>query len=208
MKNKICFIGCGGINSWAIANTKDVITTFFPEDGFVVTLFDNDQIEEKNLLQSNQNFTVDDLGEEKSEVLGKKYNFLSEQKFITEENVNELNMYDIIVVGVDNNKCRKLLYNYALQKNKILIDLRAQGTQIFYNVVGYNEKNDIEYYNNKYFNNEEVMERKGSCQLQRDVEEEHIENGNKIIASIGIYGVLLKVLRNEPLSTNEFKWVY
>ena len=69
-------------------------------------------------------------------------------------------------------------------------------------------KKDIEYYDKKMFNNESVMARKGSCQLTRDITNDHIENANKSIAFMGIYCIYLKQLRGEDPTTNEWKFVY
>jgi molybdopterin/thiamine biosynthesis adenylyltransferase len=206
MNKKIAFIGCGGINSWAIANTRDVLNTFFKDASIMVSLYDKDEVEEKNLLQSNQNFNVEDVLENKAEVLANRYTFISFPEFIEQDNISELKIFDIVVLGVDNNKTRALVYKYCIEHKITVLDLRAQGTQVFYTIV--DGKKPFEYYKEKYFSNEDVMERKGSCQLQRDIEEQHVENGNKIIATIGIYGILLKLLRNETVENNEWRWVY
>jgi molybdopterin/thiamine biosynthesis adenylyltransferase len=203
--NHIAVIGCGGINSYAIQNLRDIINNFSFD--VIVTLFDNDVVEDKNLLFQNQNFVIDDLMEQKAEVLAKRYSFLHNNVFITEENINDLlSAYNIIIIGVDNNKTRKFIYEYCLKHNKNMLDMRAQGTQIMYVVL--DKEKSFEEYKEKYFKNNDVLERKGSCQLQSDIDNNHIENGNKIIACLGIYGVLLKMLRGEQLTTMEWKFVY
>jgi molybdopterin/thiamine biosynthesis adenylyltransferase len=204
MKMKIVFIGAGGINSWAIKHLNDTLHNTKID---FVDIYDEDVVEEKNIIGENQNFDVNDLLMLKAEVLGKRYNFIFYNEFITENNINNLDNSNIIILGVDNNKVRKLVYEYCVLKDKILIDLRAQGTMMGY-VCIYKNRKDIQYYNNKYFNNEQLMEAKGSCQRNIDIENNHIENGNKAIAFIGIYCILLKILRNEELSTEEWKWVY
>lgn len=201
---KIAFIGCGGINSWAIKNINELSKTF--EKEMMIKLFDDDIVEEKNLQRANQNFEPEDLMKQKAEALGDRYNYLYEVCLITEETVHKLEPYDYIILGVDNNKTRKLVYNYCLNKNKYLLDLRAQGTQMAYYVLDH--KKDIKYYNEKFFSNENVMDRKGSCQLASDIEDDHIENANKIIAFFGINGIFLKELRGDKLSVNEWQFVY
>jgi len=154
----------------------------------------------------NQNFEVEDLMQQKAKVLGERLKFDFEIGFVTEENVEVLDNFDDIIIGVDNNKTRRVLYDYALKKGKYLLDLRAQGTQISFVILDH--KKTMEYYDEKYFSNKELMERKGSCQLTVDVEKDHIENGNKIIAFMGAYGIYLKHLRGEQVSTNDWRFVY
>lgn len=201
---QVCLIGSGGINSWS-AEFINTLNKDFEMELFV-KIFDDDTVEEKNILNHNQNFTVDDLMQSKAEVLGKRYSFDYDVTRITESNLDKLEKFDIIILGVDNNKTRKLLYEYAIKNNKRLLDLRAQGTNIMYNLL--DNSKGMEYYNKEYFSNEQTMERVGSCQLPQSIEDRHIENGNRIISYIGIFGVLLKVVRGEKLLKNEFRMVY
>jgi len=203
---RIAFIGAGGINSWAIKHLTDVMKLFDKKEFIFVKIFDKDEVEEKNLLRMNQNFEVEDLMQQKAEVLAKKYNFIFENKFITEDNISDLDGFDDIICGVDNLKTRQLLYKYCLNSKKFLLDLRAQGTQIAFYVLDHSK--DIEYYNKKFFSNAELMERKGSCQRQVDIDNDNIQNGNKIIAYMAIYGIYFKHFRGEELTTNEWSFVY
>lgn len=206
MTKSIAVIGCGGINSWFIQHLNEVLKLFDKTDITYVKLFDNDDVEEKNLKRGNQNFVIDNLFEQKAEVLGKKFNFDFENVFITEKNLDLLESFDDIIIGVDNNKVRQLVYKYCLENKKYLLDLRAQGTQMMFVVIDH--KKDIAYYNEKYFSNPEVMERKGSCQLATDVQQDHIENANKAIAFFGAYCIYLKRLRGETVAMNEYRMVY
>lgn len=203
---KIAIIGCGGINSWFIQHLKEITKLFDKDELIYIKLFDNDIVEEKNLLRSNQNFKVEDLMQEKAKVLGDRYKVDYEVTLITKENLEQLNNFDDIILGVDNNKTRQLIYEYALSKSKYLLDLRAQGTQIAFYILDL--KKDMDYYNKEMFSNKEVLERKGSCQLSVDVKNDHIENGNKIISFMGAYGIYLKKLRNEKTTTNDWRFVY
>ena len=203
---KIALIGCGGINSWAVKDLHKLVDDYDKKELIYVKLFDNDEVEEKNLLRSNQNFEIKDLMLQKAEVLAKRYKFDFNNVFIDESNINLLTNFDDIIVGVDNNKVRKLLYEFALKNNKYLLDLRAQGTQMAFYVIDHDK--DMDYYTKKFFNNEELMNRKGGCQLQRDVENDHLENANKIIANFGMVGIYFKHMRGEEVSTREWKFVY
>ncbi len=202
---KIAIVGAGGINSWAIKWLHQLIEDF-DRKLIYVKIFDNDEVEEKNLLRNNQNFQIDDLLSQKAEVLSERYNFDCENIFITEDNIQKLASFDDIILGVDNHKTRKLIYDFALKNNKYVLDMRAQGTIMGFTII--DGSKDMDYYNKKMFNNLEVMERKGSCQLKSDVENDHIENANRVIAMLGIYSVYLKRLRKEKVSTDEWKFVY
>ena len=204
MMKKIAFVGCGGINSWAIKDLFELSKVF--EKEFFVKLFDDDIVEEKNLQRHNQNFEPEDLMKQKGEALGKRYNYLYECCFITEENVDKLEPYECVILGVDNHKVRRLVYDYCLKNDKYLLDMRAQGTHMAYYVLNHNK--DMKYYDEKFFDNKEVMERKGSCQLDSDINNDHIENANKIIAFFGINGIFFKHLRGEEPSTYEWQFVY
>jgi molybdopterin/thiamine biosynthesis adenylyltransferase len=207
MVKKIAIIGAGGINSWSIRFLSEILNIFYNEIPPYIKIFDNDIVEEKNIKRFNQNYDVEDLMFNKAEVLSKKYNLDFEDIFITEENINDkLIDFDDIIIGVDNHKTRQLLYNFAITNKKFLLDMRAQGTQIAYIIVDNNKT--IDYYNEKYFNNKEIMEKKGSCQLKKDIETDHIENGNKIISFFCIYGIYLKHLRNEKIYEYEWSMVY
>jgi len=203
---KIAVIGTGGINSWVVKYLKELTDLFDKQKLIYVKLFDKDEIEEKNLLRGNQNFEVEDLMLQKGEVLGKRYDFDYEITFITEDNLSLLSNFNDIIVGVDNNKTRRLLYEYALKNKQYLLDLRAQGTQMMYTVLDH--RKDMKYYDDKYFSNKKLMEKKGSCQLTNDITNDHIENANKTIAYLGIYCLYLKHLRGEQLASNEWKFVY
>jgi molybdopterin/thiamine biosynthesis adenylyltransferase len=204
--NTIGVIGCGGINSWLLQHLHDLTNTFYVKDDLFIKVFDDDVVEEKNLLRGNQNFSVNDLMLSKAKVLAERYKIDFEETFITKDNLNLLDNFKIVILGVDNNRTRLMVYEYCIQKKIFLIDLRAQGTQIMYVVI--DGSKPLEYYKKKYFNNEQLMERVGSCQLQQDIEKDHVECGNKIIAHIGVYGLLLKRLRGEELLNTEWRWVY
>ena len=205
MTKSLAIIGAGGINSWFSSHLSEVLTTF--DKDIFVKIFDDDVVEEKNILRSNQNFKTEDLMEQKEEVLGKRYNFDFETTFITEDNIDEkLKPFTDVILGVDNNKTRKIVYEYCHKTGKYLLDLRAQGTQMMFCVLEH--KKPIEYYIEKYFSNKELLERKGSCQLQSDVESDHIENANKAIAFFGAFCIYFKHLRGEEPLMYDYKVAY
>lgn len=203
---RIAIVGAGGINSWVVEHLTKVTEMFGKRELIYVKLFDDDEVEEKNLLRSNQNFEVNDLMEQKAKALANKYKLDYNITFITPENIDLLSNFDDIILGVDNHKTRKLIYEFAISKGKFLLDMRAQGTQIAYYIVDH--KKGIEHYNKKFFSNEKIMDRKGSCQLTVDIENDNIQNGNKIIAYLAIYGPYFQHLRNEEIVCKELKLVY
>jgi len=204
---KIALIGVGGINSWVAKHLFDILKIFEKQEMIYVKLFDKDEVEEKNLKRLNQNFEIHELMKQKAVTLGNKYKFDFEVCLITEENINEkLQQFDDIIVGVDNHKTRRLLYKYCLENQKYLIDMRAQGTQMSFYIL--DNKKDIKYYDETMFKDKNLMEKKGSCQLQADIENDHIENGNKIIAYFVVYGIYFKHLRGEIPAMNEWRIAY
>ena len=203
---KIAIIGAGGINSFSIQHIKDVCTLYEKNKIIYVKIFDNDEVEEKNIIRQNQNFTVDDLMEQKAEVLSKRFSFDFENCFITEDNIDKLEPFDDIILGVDNHKVRRLVYKYCWDKNKWLLDLRANGSKTAYFMLDRDKK--WEDYEKEHFSNIEIMERKGGCQRKEDIEKDIIQSGNRIIAYIGIWGIYLKHLRSEEIEKYEYRDVY
>lgn len=203
---KVAVIGAGGINSWVIKHLHDVVKIFDKDEMIYVKLFDKDEVEEKNLKRVNQNFEIEDLMQQKAVTLGKRFGFDFEVTFIEEDSLSKLEQFDDIIMGVDNHKTRRMIYKYCIEKQKYLLDLRAQGTQMSFYILDTNKT--IEYYDKKMFNNEKVMDKKGSCQLQVDIENDHIENGNKIIAFFAVYGIYFKHLRGEDANMNEWRIAY
>jgi len=203
---KIAIIGAGGINSFVAQHLRDVCKLFEKEELIYVKIFDEDTVEEKNILRQNQNFTADDLMEDKAETLAKRYKFDFDKCFITEENIKKLEPFDDIILGVDNHKARKLIYKYCWDNNKWLLDLRANGSRTSYFMLDRERK--WEDYEKEHFSNVDVMERKGGCQRKQDIETDNIQCGNKIIAYMGMWGIFLKHLRKEEIEKYEYRDVY
>ena len=86
--------------------------------------------------------------------------------------------------------------------------MRASGTQRGWYVILPEDKRKWEYFEEKHFKNKDIMEKKGGCQLQVDIENDHIESGNKIVAYEAMWSIYLKRIRDEEPNSLEFKYAY
>ena len=98
--------------------------------------------------------------------------------------LDQLSNYNFIILAVDNNKVRNIVYNSGIP----FLDLRANGKTIMAYLT---QKDDQEYLELTQDDGS-----KGGCQREDDIEERHIQFGNKIIAEIGIQ-FLADYLRGE-----------
>jgi len=111
---KVLVIGAGGIGSFLIPLLDKVGL-------YSITVADPDNVEAKNLPY--QNFTEEDIGENKASVMGNRYRSIiggSQYPILTEK---QMQGYDLVISCVDNLGLRKTLYN----SNVKWLDLRAQG---------------------------------------------------------------------------------
>jgi len=183
-------IGCGGIGSFLseYLNTL-IINDVQGTENLDITVVDDDIVEEKNVRY--QNFpNPEDLKNPKAQVIGERYLFNYKIKRITSD--DDLKDYNLIVLAVDNGKVRKLVYEYC-DKNKDVkfIDLRSEGTAVaFYTT---HKDNTLD----KMLNTIDPDAPSTSCQLAFELAEGKIQQGNKIIASIGSQ-LILNELRGEP----------
>ena len=181
---KIAVIGCGGIGSYFIRSLSEMVkrdlSGFSRINPMAIDLFDYDKVEEKNLLY--QNFDIEDLDKNKAEVLADRTGYKAIKCKV--ENVAQLRDYGFIVLCVDNNKIRNIIYDSELP----FLDLRANGKTIMAYLT---QKEDKEYFELTKDNGQ-----KGSCQRAEDIEERHIQLGHKIIAEIGLQ-FLVDYLREE-----------
>lgn len=111
---KVLVIGAGGIGSFLLPLLDKVGL-------YSITVADPDNVERKNLPY--QNFTEEDIGENKAKVMfGKHENIVNSSPYpiLTEK---QMQGYDLVISCVDNLSLRKTLYN----SNVKWLDLRAQG---------------------------------------------------------------------------------
>ena len=171
--SKILVIGAGGIGSWLVS-----ILNKYEEHGQMhyakITIADPDIVEDKNL--SYQNFEEDEILDYKALCLEARYNLIGINQRI--DNPDQLEDYDLIVCCVDNGKTRKMLFEYCTDNKKYFIDLRCEGQGV------YALTSDADMNLDQLLNTVDDSE-EGSCQLAHELNDNIIQLGNRIIASIG-----------------------
>lgn len=171
---KIAVIGLNGIGTYFVRSLSELIkkdvSSLDRINPMAIDLYDYDIIEEKNF--SYTIYDIEHLGRNKAEVLAE----ITGYKAIAEkiEKPEQLSGYDFIILCVDNNMTRQLVYNSGLP----FLDLRAKGKGIMAYLT---QKDDPEYLNLTKDTGE-----KGGCQYDRDIEDKTIELGNRIVAEIGL----------------------
>ena len=176
MKNnlKIAIIGLNGIGSYFVRGLAELIKKDVAGlekiNPMAIDLYDYDTIEEKNFNYTL--YDIEHLGKNKAEVLAE----LTGYKAIPEkiERAEQVAGYDLVVMAVDNNAVRQLVYEAGVQ----ILDLRAKGKAV---MVYLTQKNDPEYLNLTKDTGE-----KGGCQYEQDIEDKTIELGNRVVAELGL----------------------
>lgn len=175
---RVAIVGAGGIGSYLCKEMYNFHKhAQFGACNVEITVWDNDTVDIKNLKY--QNFQEFDLGDNKAEVIGLRYDFGYEIERLEDEAA--FNDYDVIIAAVDNSKFRRLLYNWA-EKNPeaYWIDLRSEGRAVAFFTK--HKNNTLE----KMFDTlADTPEEGTSCQLAFELEKGIIQQGNKIIAAIG-----------------------
>lgn len=182
MIKKVLIIGAGGIGSWladmiahAAANGQLQWMSF--------TIADGDKVEAKNLL--SQNFLAAELGKNKAETLARRYGiFLPIDRKATPK---DFEGYDLIISCVDNFRTRGEVFNYCHTRNKMFIDLRAEGSRAMMMTKGHGLRDDLDTVN---------LADTASASCQQG--EEEIDYGNRIAAAIGMQR-MLNIIRGKPI---------
>jgi len=194
MAKNVLIVGAGGIGSW-LAFFLDDLNHHEQTDHLLITFADDDEVETKNIKY--QNFGIEDVTDYKVESLAARYGFEKIAKRITE--AKQLKDYDLIISCVDNPAFRRLLFTTAEKMDFYWIDLRSEGKGIaFYSK---NKKNTLK----KMLATlpKEDGEDK-SCQLEYELEQGIIQQGNKIVAAIGSQ-MLLNWARNENVPIEDVR---
>jgi molybdopterin/thiamine biosynthesis adenylyltransferase len=188
-KCRIAVVGAGGIGSYLCKELHNFSKYGqFGAYDVEIVVWDDDTVDTKNLKY--QNYEEFDLGDDKSEVLGLRYNFDYEVERL--EDAVFLDGYNVVIAAVDNSPFRELLYNWA-EKNPeaYWIDLRSEGRSVAFFTK--HKDNTLEKMLDTLA---ETPEGGTSCQLAHELEKGIIQQGNKIIASIGSQ-LFLNYLRKE-----------
>lgn len=181
----VLIVGAGGIGSFLVKELYDLLMKNQINANIVV--YDDDDIEEKNIKY--QNFEIENLGKSKVKDLEDRFLINGVEERFTEE--NKVDEFDMVVSCVDNNQTRKILFNKCEENDVGFIDLRSEGKTVafFTHNVGKDE----------YMKSlGENLTNEGSCQLKKDLEQGRIQNGNRIIATIGGQ-LILNCYRNDYL---------
>jgi len=171
---KIAIIGLNGIGSYFVRGLSELIKKDVAGldriNPMAIDLFDFDTIEEKNF--SYTIYDIEHLGMNKAEVLAEMTGYKARAEKI--ERAEQIADYDLVVMAVDNNEVRNLVYEAGVK----FLDLRAKGKGIMAYLT---EKDDPEYLALTQDTGE-----KGGCQYEKDIEDKTIELGNRIVAEIGL----------------------
>lgn len=178
-------IGAGGIGSW-LTSIIDRLDTYDQVNNCVFTIADFDTVENKNLPY--QNFDEDEIFDSKSLSLSSKFNVKGLSKKI--DCFDDLDPYDLIVCAVDSASTRKLVFEYCEEnKDTYFIDLRSEGQGV------YCITSEADYTLKQLKDTLDGSEN-GSCQLAHELDDNIIQLGNRIIASIGAQ-LILNYIRDD-----------
>jgi len=180
---RLLIIGCGGVGSY-LANS--LYNYEYSEQllDLNIKIADGDEVNLSNLTY--QNFSEEDILDNKAKVLANKYNFLYIDRFITfPEDYENLKTFDFIISAVDSAKFRREFFTF-MDKNEIYwMDLRSTGKLI--NVYTKHKNNDL---NTLLSSLPKTGGENSSCQLKFELESGIVQGGNRIVAEIGAQYVL------------------
>ena len=115
---KIAIAGAGGLGSYLVQYLYDYGTNRgqYPWVDWEVDLYDNDTVDQGNLL--HQNYTMDDLGKRKAEILAEKFLVNPIYEFMAVDSKGKpdssvFKNYDFVFSCVDNMMFRRSLYEYG-----------------------------------------------------------------------------------------------
>lgn len=202
----IFVIGAGGTGSW--------LASFLSKIDNEVYMIDGDIIEHKNIIR--QNFTEDDIGDNKAEAIGERYNLNYMRQYIPDKDMlfeilNSCSNFPIIVGCVDNNSTRciiddvfKTVKNIAWidsgnaeRHGQVLIGLKIDGDIIYESPV------DVEPAL-KIMNTDEGLPTDRSC---ADVSESAPQNVTANVTAAALTFDLINILIDQGmLTSNKISW--
>ena len=196
MISRIHIVGAGGIGSYLCKGLAEAIKQNQIRKSIVIHVYDPDEVEEKNIMY--QDFEDIDITDYKVNVMRDRYSFIGHNKRVGRELLKTLGKDDLIVCCVDNATFRREMFEELGDPDKAatFLDLRSEGRFIAW------------YTKSKKFTKDELLKTVGensedsSCQLPYRFAEQIIDNGNKIIAEIGVQ-LVLNILRSESFATHK-----
>lgn len=176
---KLAVVGLSGIGSYFVRGLSESlrkdIQGFDKLEPLQIDIIDEDIVEEKNLAYTI--YDVEHIGLKKAEILSDLYGYKANVKTIKTK--SDLSNYDFVVLCVDNNTARRLVYTTEIP----FLDLRAKGRGLAVFLVGdYTNKVAKNYLNMT----QDTEQKSGSCQFARDIEDKNIQFGNRAVANIGL----------------------
>lgn len=181
---KILVIGAGGIGSHLIAEVCRLIEIEQIDPNTELVIADNDLAEMRQVKY--QNFTFADAGLNKAQALAKRFKHVAitavKDRIKSEK---QLKVYDLIVLCVDNDPTRELVIKYCFSKNVDFLDLRSSGR-----TVSAFPKLEKASDNLKFIDSNDTA--CYSCQDRNNLLMGRIDEGNKIVALIGVQMMLNK----------------
>ncbi len=182
---KALVIGCGGIGSHLIPEVCRLIEIEQIDPNTELFIADNDLVEMEQVKY--QNFTFEDAGLNKAQALAKRFKLVSitaiKDRIKSEK---QLKGYDLIVLCVDNDPTRELVIKYCFSKNVDFLDLRSSGRTL-----SAFPKLEKASDNLKFIDSDDAV--CYSCQDGNNLLLGRIDEGNKIVALIGVQMMLNKL---------------
>lgn len=191
---KILVIGAGGIGSHLIAEVCRLIEIEQIDPNTDLVIADNDLVEMEQIKY--QNFTFADAGLNKAQALAKRYKHVAITPIKDRiKSDKQLKGYDLIVLCVDNDPTRELVIKYCFSRNVDFLDLRSSGRTVSAfpklekasDNLKFIDSNDTDCY---------------SCQDHNNLLMGRIDEGNKIVALIGVQMMLnrLRGMNNKVIN--------
>jgi molybdopterin/thiamine biosynthesis adenylyltransferase len=127
---RVAIAGAGGIGGYVaefLADYGSSTRAQYPLSKWKLDLYDDDNVDTSNLL--HQNFTLDDLGRPKADIIAERYIVYNPiKRFMTKDDFPN---YDVIFSCVDSMSFRRDLYNYGFEHPELYwIDGRCNSRQI------------------------------------------------------------------------------
>jgi molybdopterin/thiamine biosynthesis adenylyltransferase len=183
---KILVLGAGGIGSWLIEEVCRSIEHEQIDPNTELFVADNDMVEIEQVRY--QNFTFEEAGLNKAQALAKRFRHVGVTAIKDRiKSDKQLKGYDFIVLCVDNDPTRELVIKYCHSKKVDFLDLRSSGRTI-----SAFPKLEKASDNLKFVDSNDVVSY--SCQDRNNLLMGRIDEGNRIVALIGVQ-MLLNSLR-------------